>query len=83
MYDFRLFYLLLFAVIILLLAKVFKWTLTYGQSYKVGLHAMTLGLLVEVVLNFTKSWIHFSGFSFMFSLITIAVIIINLFPSKR
>lgn len=78
-YDFKLIYLLALAAVIWLLAKIFKKTLPYGQSYKLGLHAITLPFLVELVINFTSKWTNFSGFPFMFTLIALGVIFFNYF----
>lgn len=80
-YDFRLLHLLLLASLIWLLGKLFKFTLTYGQSYKLGLHAITLGLIVELLANLTSRWTNFHGFPFMVSILTLGVVIINLKPT--
>ncbi len=82
-YDFRLLHLLLIASLIWLLGKLFKHSLSYGQSYKLGLHAITLGLIVELVANLTRYWTHFYGFPFMVSILTLAVVTINLFLLKK
>lgn len=82
-FDFRLIYLLLLASIIWLLGKIFKQTLGYGQAYKVGLHAITLGLIVELIVGLTNRWTHLYGFPFMVSILTLGVITVNLFLPKR
>ena len=76
--SFRLLYLLIFALLILLVAKILKKKLSYGQSYKVGLYAMTLGIIVDVF----KTYLGFAGFPFMFTLITLLVVVINLKSAK-
>lgn len=76
-YDFKLIYLLVLAVVIWLPAKIFKKTLPYGQSYKLGLYAITLGLIVELLVSLTNNLTGFSGFPFMFTLITLGVVFIN------
>lgn len=76
-YDFRLIYLLFLAAVIWLLAKIFKKTLPYGQSYKLGLYAITLGLIVELLVSLTGRLTQFHGFPFMFTLITLGVVFIN------
>lgn len=82
-YNFRLIYLLLLSSIIWLLGKVFKQTLAYGQAYKIGLHAITLGLIVELFFSLTARWTHLTGFPFMVSVLTLGVVIINLFLPKK
>lgn len=82
-YNFRLIYLLLLSSIIWLLGKMFKYTLGYNQAYKVGLHAITLGLMVELTVSLTSQWTKFYGFPFMVSIITLAVVIFNLFLPKK
>lgn len=78
-YDFKLIYLLALAAVIWLLAKIFKKTLPYGQSYKLGLYAITLGLIVELLVSLTSSLTQFHGFPFMFTIITLGVVFINYF----
>lgn len=82
-YNFRLVYLLLLSSIIWLLSKLFKQTLTYGQSYKIGLHAITLGLIVELLVGLTNRWTHFFGFPFMVSILTLGVVLVNLILPKK
>lgn len=82
-YDFRLIHLLLVAALILVIGKIFKKDLGFGQSYKIGLYAITLGLTVDLVVNLTSRWSHFSGFPFMVTLITLGVVYINLFFPKK
>lgn len=75
----RLVYLLFLALLILLLTKIFKKPLSYSRSYQVGLYAMTLALLVELAFE----WIGFSGFPFMFTIISLLVVIVNILPMKQ
>lgn len=82
-YDVRLIYLLVIALIVWLISKVLKHNLSYGQSYKIGLHAITLGLIVELIQLLTYRWTHFNGFPFMITIITVGVVWINLFWPKR
>ena len=76
-YDFKLIYLLILAIVIWLIATIFKRDISYGQSYKLGLYAITLGLIVELLASLTSNLTRFSGFPFMFSLITLGVVFIN------
>ncbi len=83
LFGFRLVYLLLLSSIIWLLGKIFKQNLGYGQAYKVGLHAITLGLIVESIVSLTNRWTGASGFPFMVSFLTLGVVSVNLFLSKK
>lgn len=82
-YNFRLVYLLFIALIIWLAGKILKGELSYKQSYIVGLYAITLGLIVELITLLTYRWTHYNGFPFMVTIITAGVVWINLFWSKR
>lgn len=76
-YSQRLFYALFFALVLLILSLVLKLHWTYGQAYKISLYAMTAGMLFEFLLGITSAYHQFSGFPFMFSLITLAVVFMN------
>lgn len=82
-YDFRLLYLFFLAFLIWLLTKVFKKTLSYGQSYKMGLYAITLGLIIETILSLTSQWISFPNLPFMFTIISLAIIVVNYLLAER
>lgn len=69
----RLIYLSIFALIILLTLKIMKRDTNYAGAYKVGIYAMTLPFTIELILSIFK----YKGFPFMFSLITLIVIIVN------
>ena len=81
-YSQRLFYALFFALVLLILSLVLKLHWTYGQAYKISLYAMTAGMLFEFLLGITSAYHQFSGFPFMFSLITLAVVFINVRSKK-
>lgn len=76
--TFKLIYLLLLAFLIMFVAKISNNKLTYSQSYKTGLYALTLGLIVDSIVIVTQTYTHFSGFPFMFTLITLGVAFLNL-----
>lgn len=82
-YLLKLIYLLILAVLIWVLSKVFKHTLSYSQSYKTGLYAITLGLIIELGVNLTGRFTHFYGFPFMFTIISLGVVTVNLFTTKK
>lgn len=82
-YLFRLIYLAIVSLIIWLLSKAVKKNFTYAASYSVSLHAITLGLIVEFIVNQTAKFTNFSGFPFMVFILTIGVVIVNLFINKK
>lgn len=77
-FELKLIYLLLLALGILLLGKIMKWGLSYGQSYKVGMYAITLGILVEFVIGNTDSYLTLPRIPFLFTVITFVIVFINL-----
>lgn len=84
LYLFRLIQLLLTASLIWLLGKLFKHKLNFSSSYKLGLFAATLGLIVDLIVNATSKYTAFYGFPFMFTAITLGVVVVNLFlPAKK
>lgn len=78
-FSFRLLHLLILALIIWVLSKLFKKPLSYSKAYVVSIYAITLPIVVDLFLSLTSNWFHLKGFPFMFSLITIGVVIVNLF----
>lgn len=76
-YLFNFVYMLFLALVLLLVGKIISVKLTYGQAYKVCLHAITLGLLIAVVLNATEFFFHIRAFPFMITLISIGVFFVN------
>lgn len=81
-YILRLVYLLMLSAIILVLSKIFKKKLTFSQSCKVGLHALTLGLIIDLILGLSNNS-QFHGFPFMVTFITLGVVATNLFLPKK
>lgn len=82
-YTFRLIHLLIISLLIWLLTKIFKTDLTYGQSYKIGLYAITVGLIVDLVVNLTSRWTYFHGFPFMVTIFTLTAVLVNLLLPKK
>ncbi len=81
---FLLLQLLLTASLIYLLGKIFKNPLNFSSSYKISFFAATLGLIVDLIVNATGKYTGFYGFPFMFTAITLGVVVINLFlPTKK
>jgi|SRR3989344_6030007 len=76
-YTFSLIYILILALVIMLLGKVFKWNLSYGSSFKTAIFAVTLAFFIELIINTLAPYTNFRPFIFMFTLITLAVITIN------
>lgn len=83
-YDFRLIHLLIIALLVWGLCKIFKLNINYVESYKVCLYAITLGLIVDAIVGLTGRWTHFYGFPFMVTILTLAVVLVNLLlPNKN
>lgn len=78
-YDFRLIHLLIIATLILVLGKIFKQETSFGTSYKLGLYAITLGLIVDIIVGLTGRWTGIYGFPFLVTIITLVVVPVNLF----
>lgn len=78
-YISRLVYLFFLAFLIWLLTKILKKSFTYGQSYKIGLYAMTTGFIAELLLSFTN----FRGFFCMFTIITLIMVAANLQSKEK
>lgn len=82
-YLLRLIQLLITSALIWLLGKIFKHELNFSSSYKIGLHASTLGLIVDLTVSATSQYTHFYGFPFMFTFLTLGIVVINLFLPKQ
>lgn len=82
-YAWRLAYMLVAAFLILALLRATGGRMTYGDAYKAGLHGMTAALLVDLAVDLSRPWLGFSGFPFMFTLITLAVVTVNLVLARR
>ena len=80
-YTFRLVYLFFLALCIFLLAKVLKRQLSYGDSYTIGIYAMTLSLLIGIVQFYIRE-LHIP---FLFTIVALVVVAINLrtIPTKK
>jgi hypothetical protein len=76
-YLVRLLYLVALAVAIMIMLRLLNVDLTFGESYKLGLYAMTTALVVELLLAIGYPYLHFDGFPFMFSVITLVVVAVN------
>jgi hypothetical protein len=81
--SFRLVHLLVLALFIWVIALVLKKKIGYGASYKIGVYAMALPIIVELILDISRSWVHVGEFPFMFSLLTLAAALVNLLPPGR
>jgi hypothetical protein len=76
-YLVRLLYLFVLALVIWGLLSLLSVHRSYGEAYKLGLYAMTTALIVELFLAIFSSLVHFDGFPFMFSAITLVMIAAN------
>jgi len=76
-YLVRLLYLFVLALVIWGELRLFSVNRSYGESYKLGLYAMTTALIVELILAVSFSVLRFDGFPFMFGAITLAVVAVN------
>lgn len=85
-YILRLVYAIFLGLAILLVSRIIQPSLqtetsarglTFGQSYKVAIYAMTLGLLVEVVLSIASPLVGVRGFPFMVTILSVIVFVVN------
>lgn len=72
-YTFRLVYNFFLALLIWITLKLMGRRVAYGDAYKIGLYSMTTAFIVNLILTFT-AW---QGFTFMFTLISLMVVIVN------
>lgn len=82
-YILRLVYAILLGVLILLLSRIIQPSLSFGQSYKVAIYAMTLGLLVEVLLTIASPLLGIRGFPFMVTILSLVVFVVNFKTEKE
>lgn len=73
----RLLYLFILALLIFMIARIARLNLSYRGIYKIGLHAMTLAFIVEFLVDKLSVFTGFTGISYMFSIITLGVIVLN------
>jgi hypothetical protein len=80
-----LFFLLFFTFAVWIAGRFFSFGYTYGQSYKIGMHAMTLGLIFKgLIWSSTFFTGHFvSTPPYLVSAITIAVVVANFGGMKK
>ena len=76
---FLLVYLLFVSILIWLLLKLIKKPLTYRESYKVGMYAITLELLLGIVI----AYLHQPGFPFMSIILTLLVVLFNFYTAEK
>src|SRR3989338_1128600 len=68
-------YLILGAALIFLLGRLLKQRWSYGASYRIGLHAVTLPLLLNMLLSFF--YLPTISLPFLFTAIILAVVFVN------
>lgn len=83
LYIFRLIQLLFIAIGIYLVGRAMNLNFGYKESYKIGLFAITLPLILDLVLNFSKGLINFSGIPFFFTIATLLVVGVNYYQAKK
>ena len=71
----RLFYLLVAALLIWIVAKIKKINIGYSKSYQLGMHLMTLAIIITQLVSLTLPRVHIP---FLFTAITLLAAIINL-----
>ncbi len=74
----RFVYLFFLALLLKLLFNLLKQPKSYGDSYKIGLYAMTTATIFGLLLGF----VHFPGIPLSFTVITIIMVALN-FPSSK
>jgi len=77
-YSWRVVYALFFGVAVLILSSTWKLGWNYRQAYNMSLYAMTAGVIVEFIVGITSPIYQFGGFPFLFSLITVGVVFVNI-----
>lgn len=82
-YTFGLIKVLFIALVLFLLLKLIKPALSYKESLKTTLFGITFALILEIALSLLKSTIHFEGFPFMGTLVTVIIIILNLKSTNK
>jgi len=73
--TFRLLYLLFAALLIWIIAKIKKIDIGYSKSYQLGLHLMTLAIIITQLMFLILPRVHIP---FLFTIITLLMAIINL-----
>ena len=78
-YIFYLAYLLLLSILIIIIAKsIKKFSLSFKDAYKIGLHALTLGLLIDIFIIIIPGFA--GGIPFLLTAITLVVVFFNIKP---
>lgn len=79
---FRLVYLLILALLVLLMGNIMKISLDYAASYKIALYGVTLSSVLSAAIFLTSSMTGFNGFPFTFTILSLLVIAVNLQKAK-
>lgn len=82
-FIFRLVQLLFIAIGIYLVGRALNLGFSYKESYKIGLFAITLPLILDLILTFSKGVLSFSGIPFFFTIVTLFVVSINYLSAKK
>jgi len=77
-FSFKLIHLLFLALFIWLMAKMMGLVLSYKSSYRIGVHAMTLGLIYYALALILPVYV-----PFLFSLLVLVAAWFNLLPQRK
>lgn len=80
LYSFKLVYLFLVALLILLIARMRGIKLRYGKAYQLGIHAMTLSLLVYSLFLMMRPAPRVSP---LFTVVMLIIVFVNLVPQEE
>jgi hypothetical protein len=83
LYIVRLVYVALLALLIWLGARLISLPWGFGSAYKAGLFGMTLALLLETLVSVSAQWTGIRGFPFMFTLVTVLALLVNLTAARN
>ena len=82
-FAFRAIYLIFVGVALMLVGTIKKSTLTFKQYYKIGLHAMTFPLLVELIVKVANIPLEISMWFFTLNLIIGIIVLFEVISVKK
>lgn len=75
---FKFIYLLFGALLVWLVAKFKKIKMGYQKSYQLGIHLMTLGILIDIIVFGVNSYLKVHFFTFFFTILLVVMASLNL-----